>query len=166
MELIVRHDGEDTRVHLRRAGDRFEVQIGERTYLVDRVAANGSIRSLLIEGSQYEVAVRADGERRYQVSGAGGMQEVEVLDPLTLLAEESHAQGKGGAARVNAYMPGRVVALLVEEGESVSAGQGVVVLEAMKMENEIQAEADGVVGKIYVTTGQAVEGGDPLFEIG
>jgi pyruvate carboxylase subunit B len=166
MELIVRHDGEDTHVDLRRSGDQFEVRIGDRTYRVDRVAANGSIRSLLIGGSQYEVGVRSDGDRRYQVSGAGGMEEVEVLDPLTLLAEESHAQGKDGAARVNAYMPGRVVALLVEEGDSVSAGQGVVVLEAMKMENEIQAEADGVVGKIYVTTGQPVEGGDPLFEIG
>ena len=67
---------------------------------------------------------------------------------------------------MSAQMPGRVVAVLVEEGEAVAAGQGLVVLEAMKMENEIQAEAAGVVTKILVEAGQAVEGGDPLFEVG
>ena len=62
-------------------------------------------------------------------------------------------------------MPGRVVTLLVGEGETVKAGQGVVVLEAMKMENEIQTDVAGVVKKIFVEEGQSVEGGDPLFEI-
>jgi pyruvate carboxylase subunit B len=62
-------------------------------------------------------------------------------------------------------MPGRVVTLLLSEGESVEVGQGVVVLEAMKMENEIQAQVAGVVKKIFVEEGQSVEGGDPLFEI-
>ena len=62
-------------------------------------------------------------------------------------------------------MPGRVVAVLVGEGEPVRAGQGVVVLEAMKMQNEIQAEHDGVVKRVCVEPGQAVEGGDLLFEL-
>ena len=63
-------------------------------------------------------------------------------------------------------MPGRVVEILVQEGEEVTAGQGVLVLEAMKMENEIRAEHDGTITKIHVQPGQAVEGGDPLFEMG
>ena len=62
-------------------------------------------------------------------------------------------------------MPGRVAAILVEEGAAVAAGDGVLVLEAMKMENEIQAERDGVVSRILVGLGAAVEGGDPLFEL-
>jgi biotin carboxyl carrier protein len=62
-------------------------------------------------------------------------------------------------------MPGRVVAVLVEPGAEVRRGQGVVVLEAMKMENEIQAESDGVVRTLHVEPGQAVEGGDPLFDL-
>ena len=62
-------------------------------------------------------------------------------------------------------MPGRVVEVLVEEGARVEAGQGLIVLEAMKMENEIQAEHEGVVKQVFVTAGQAVEGGDPLFEL-
>ena len=62
-------------------------------------------------------------------------------------------------------MPGRVVALLVAQGDQVEPGQGVLVLEAMKMENEIAAEAAGVVSQFFVEEGQAVEGGDPLFEV-
>ena len=62
-------------------------------------------------------------------------------------------------------MPGRVVAVLAAEGDAVRAGQGVVVLEAMKMQNEIQAEHDGTIKRICVAAGQAVEGGDLLFEL-
>ncbi|REK07215.1 MAG: biotin/lipoyl-binding protein [Acidobacteria bacterium] len=62
-------------------------------------------------------------------------------------------------------MPGKVVKVLVEAGARVEAGQGVLVLEAMKMENEIQAESSGVLAEIFVSEGQAVQGGDPLFEV-
>jgi biotin carboxyl carrier protein len=62
-------------------------------------------------------------------------------------------------------MPGRVVTLLAAEGQVVAAGQGVLVLEAMKMQNEIQAEHDGTVARILVQPGQSVDGGDPLFEL-
>jgi biotin carboxyl carrier protein len=62
-------------------------------------------------------------------------------------------------------MPGRVAAVLVEAGAQVAAGTGIVVLEAMKMQNEIQAERAGVVRQIFVEPGQAVDGGDPLFEL-
>jgi pyruvate carboxylase subunit B len=62
-------------------------------------------------------------------------------------------------------MPGRVVELLVEVGQEVASGQGLVVLEAMKMENEILAESAGVVRQILVEPGQAVEAGDPLLEM-
>ncbi len=171
MELIVRTTGpegpQESTVEMRRHDGGFEVKIGDRVYQVDRTAANGSIRSFLIEGQQYEISVRPDGQHRYLVTGSGGMEVVEVIDPLTKLAEESHA-GVGGAAgsRVNAYMPGRVVTVLIEPGDEVTAGQGVVVLEAMKMENEIQAESAGVVTEVFVEPGQAVEGGDPLFEVG
>ena len=62
-------------------------------------------------------------------------------------------------------MPGRVTAVLVEEGAEVTTGQGIIVLEAMKMENEIRAEHDGTVSKIHVQPGQAVDLGNPLFEM-
>ena len=88
------------------------------------------------------------------------------MELLAHLAASSHeATAAGGVERVDAYMPGRVVGLLVEEGATVAAGDGILVLEAMKMENEIQAERPGTVRAIFVEPGQAVEGGDPLYEI-
>jgi biotin carboxyl carrier protein len=93
-------------------------------------------------------------------------QEVEVLDPLTHLARKSRGgDAAGGRQQVRAMMPGLVKEVLVEEGAEVTAGQGVVVLEAMKMENEIACEGAGKVTKIFVEPGVHVDGGEPLFEI-
>ena len=124
------------------------------------------MRSLIIEGRQFEVSVRRQNGGSYSVGHQGAIDEVEVLDPLSYLAGQGSAGAKRkGAHQIEAYMPGRVVEILVEEGTRVEAGQGLIVLEAMKMENEIQAEHEGVVKRIFVTAGQAVEGGDPLFEL-
>ena len=166
MNLVVRHGGREERVEVRRAGGGFEVVLGDRTYHVDAGAARAGLLSLRLDGAQHEVAVHPQGDGVYWVSTAKGSGPVEVADPLTHLASRSRG-GKGGKRRqrVNAYMPGRVVALLAEEGQEVAAGQGVVVLEAMKMENEIVAEHDGRIGKIFVQPGQAVEMGNPLFEL-
>lgn len=165
MDLIVRHGEREERVKIRQDGDGFEVKVGDRTYHVDAVSARAGLRSLRIDGTQHEVAVRPHQDD-YWVSAASGSGPVSVTDPLTHLAAQSHG-GKGGRRqqRVNAYMPGRVVSILVEEGQAVTAGQGIVVLEAMKMQNEIQAEHDGTVTKIHVQNGQAVEGGTPLFDL-
>ncbi len=166
MELIARLDGREERILVERDGDAYRVSIAERSYRVDleRFAETG--RSLVIEGVQHEVAVRSLTSGRYQVSSAHGLDEVEVVDPLTHLARQAHAGDAGsGGGRTSAYMPGRVVGFLVEAGDTVEPGQGVLVLEAMKMENEIAAERGGVVSRFFVEEGQAVESGDDLFEI-
>lgn len=165
MELIVRRGEREEKVRVRKDGDLYEVTVGERTWTVDAKTARGGLRSLRIDGAHHEVAVSVRGED-YWISTRDGGGPVSVTDPLTHLA--SQTRGGGGGKRrqkVNAYMPGRVVEILVEEGQEVTAGQGVIVLEAMKMQNEIRAEHDGTVTRIHVQTGQAVEGGDPLFEM-
>ena len=166
MDLVVRRGEREERVKVRRNDDGYEVVIGDRTYHVDALTAHAGVHSLRIDGAHHEVAVRRQGEGTYWVSTAHGAGPVEVLDPLAHLAAQSMG-GKGGKRRqrVDAYMPGRVVAVLVEEGAEVKAGQGVVVLEAMKMENEISAEHDGRIGKVHVQPGQAVDTGSPLFEL-
>ncbi|HEX6902018.1 MAG TPA: biotin/lipoyl-containing protein [Thermoanaerobaculia bacterium] len=166
MNLVVRSGEREEKVEVRRIDGGFEVTVGERTYRVDAAAARAGLHSLRIDGAQHEVAVRAQGEGAWWVSTAQGGGAVAVSDPLTHLASQTRG-GKGGRRRerVAAYMPGRVVTLLVEEGQEVAAGQGIVVLEAMKMENEIRAERDGTVSKIFVQPGQAVDTGNPLFEL-
>jgi biotin carboxyl carrier protein len=70
-----------------------------------------------------------------------------------------------GAGTITASMPGRVVKILVEPGDKVQQGQGVLILEAMKMENEIKAPKDGVVSSISVREGESVESGAMMAEI-
>ena len=184
MELIARWRAggaeREERVRVRglpgAVGGRWEVAIGDRVHVVDAVHLPGRIGhwSLIVDGAQHEAAVAPvagrgveEGPARYRVSLAGAEHEVEVTDPLTHLARKAHGAAAGGRAEtVTAYMPGRVVAILVAEGEEVQAGQGVVVLEAMKMENEISPDHPGKVAKIHVEKGQAVETGDPLFDLG
>lgn len=166
MNLIVRHGDREERVKVRRDGDGYEVSIGGRTYHVDAEAARAGLHSLRIDGAQHEVAVHRQDEDTWWVSTAHGAGPVEVADPLTHLAAQTRG-GEGGRRRhtIKAYMPGRVVTLLVQEGQEVTTGQGVLVLEAMKMENEIRAEHDGTVTKVHVQPGQAVDMGNPLFEL-
>jgi biotin carboxyl carrier protein len=166
VELVVRHGEREERVRVRRAGDGFEVSLGGRTYQVDVGAARAGLHSLRIDGAQHEVAVHSQSDGLYWVSTAEGSGAVEVADPLTYLASQAQG-GKSGKRRkrVDAYMPGRVVALLAEEGQEVAAGQGILVLEAMKMENEIRADHDGRIAKFFVRPGEAVDMGNPLFEM-
>ncbi len=169
MELIARQGERTEKVRVRQHGNGYEVVVGDRVYQVDAASGEtGGARSLLIDGAQHEVSVRRDGPdgEDWTVSGRHGVSSVSITDPLTHLAAQTRG-GKGGKRhkKVNAYMPGRVVAVLVEEGGTVTAGQGVIVLEAMKMENEIRAEHDGTIAKIFVQPGQAVDMGNPLFEL-
>lgn len=165
MDLIVHHREREERVQVERIDGGWRVRVGETEHVVDVASLGGAVRSLRVEGQQHEVAVFPENSHRYWVSSARGGEVVEIMDPLTHLAHSSHGSSRGGAQRVTAYMPGRVVKVLVAEGETVVAGQGLVVLEAMKMENEIRAEAPGVVKQVLVTSGQAVDGGDVLFEL-
>ena len=166
MELIIK-DGElEDQVSIARHGDGYAVRVGERAYLVDAVAVGPGRRSLLLDGEQVEVSVRELADGALWVRSRHGEGVVEVSDPLTHLARASRGgTGPQGRRVVKAYMPGRVVALLASEGDSLTAGQGVVVLEAMKMENEIKTDHPGTLVKLHVTEGQAVEGGDVLFEV-
>jgi len=166
MELIVRLGDREEKVVVERQGERHLVTLGNRALTVDRRSA-GRLWSLVVDGIAHEVSV-APEDGGYRVTGRRAAYRVAVTDPLTHLAQVSAGAARGGQGHevVKAYMPGRVVTLLAEEGQEVAAGDGLVVLEAMKMENEIRAEHSGVVKKVFVEPGQTVEGGDPLFEIG
>jgi biotin carboxyl carrier protein len=170
VELIVRQGKREEKVRVRHDAAGYEVTVGERTYRVDALPARPGLLSLRIEDGtvtrHHEVAVRAQGnEGTYWVSTAAGAGPVEVADPLAHLAAQTQSAGAKRRQRVDAYMPGRVTSVLVAEGDEVTTGQGIIVLEAMKMENEIRAEHDGKISKLHVQPGQAVDTGNPLFEM-
>jgi biotin carboxyl carrier protein len=166
MRFVSRIAGKTTPISVERHQGRYIVELGGVRHEVDTRTLGPWVLSLLVEGKSHEVAVVRHGDGNYSVDWRGRSFEVELVDPLTHLAETSRGEvGKLGKKVVKAYMPGRVVELRVQPGDRVETGQPMIVLEAMKMQNEIQAERSGVVTRIFVAAGQAVEGGDPLFEV-
>ncbi len=129
--------------------------------------------SVLWEGRSYEVRVEpvvaGDGLRIYvsgSPSGGPGSGALEFLvrihDPRRLRRRGPGGFEVAGRQQVAAPMPGRVVRVLVQEGDAVEAGQGLLVVEAMKMQNEIQSPKKGIVEKILASTGRAVNAGETL----
>jgi 3-methylcrotonyl-CoA carboxylase alpha subunit len=176
MELIVRRqDGADAgsaaggsaeRLRIEPAGGGYDISVGGRAYHVEAARLRPGLYSLRLDGAQHEVAVHRRPDGTYRVSDPQAAVTVEVADPLAHLAAQSTAGGSARRRRrVTAYMPGRVVALLAAEGDTVRAGQAILVLDALKMQIEILAEHDGTDIRILVQPGQSVDGGDPLFEM-
>jgi biotin carboxyl carrier protein len=164
MKLVARYDGTDTPVEVERHGGGYRVKIGDRTILADLGAAGPYVRSLRLEdGTQYALMHHRDGNT-HQITLSGATYHVEIFDPLSLMRRRSE-DDMGGHGVIKALMPGRIVRVLVAKGETVAKGAGLLVLEAMKMENEIPAPAAGVVDEIFVEAGQTVDGGADLIHI-
>jgi len=142
---------------------RWRVCIDGRDHVVDSRETSPGSFSLLIEHAAAEVSVTSRGEE-FQVVVGGRTHRLRLLDERAMRRRERSASADGGR-EVRAAMPGKVVAVLVEKGTAVERGQGILVLEAMKMENEIQAPRSGTVTDIRVQPGQAVEAGELLAQI-
>ncbi|HUP50444.1 MAG TPA: biotin/lipoyl-containing protein [Thermoanaerobaculia bacterium] len=164
MKLIARHEGNDIEVEVQRLGSGHRVRLGRRWVEANLVDAGRFVRSLRLEdGTQFSLVHHRDGDT-HEITLAGSNVKIGIIDPLSLKRRRREDEG-GGAGIVKALMPGRVVRILVREGEAVRKGAGLLILEAMKMENEIRCPADGVVGRILVSAGQTVEGGAELLHI-
>lgn len=121
------------------------------------VRVEGRVFDLVLDGDSPNVAVFASGRRAAAV----------VENAHQRAAASVRSGGRGGSTGlITSPMPGKVVKVLVAEGDDVQPGRPLVVVEAMKMENELVAEAAGVVQKVYVQPGDAVEGGARLISIG
>jgi len=166
VELIAIAGGRTERVSIERDGQHYEVRVGERSYRIEARSLGAFVQSLIVDGEQHETAVFRAAAGRFRVGWGGHATEVEIVDPLVHLARTAHGDaGRQGRQTLAAYMPGRVVSVAVAPGDAVEPGQALVVLEAMKMQNEIQADRAGIVKTVHVAPGQAVEGGDPLLEL-
>ena len=158
--------GESLRIGLREIGEgQYEVTIGGETVHVDAVRSGRTIYSVIEEGQQFEVVVDEKGGHDFDVLVGGRIFHMESVDERTRLLARSAAPVATGPQTVAAEMPGKVVKVSVPVGTAVDEGQGVVVIEAMKMENEMPSPIDGVVVEIAVREGDTVEAGTTLFVV-
>jgi pyruvate carboxylase subunit B len=147
--------------------DGEEVQIdGQRVQASLRLRPGTPLRQLTVDGRSMDVALQARGRGRWVAGVCGEHVELEVLDERTRhLRSLTAAARPAGGGIIRAPMPGLVAKVLVEPGAVLSAGAGVLVLEAMKMENELRTSVAGVVAAIRVAAGQTVEKGQVLVEL-
>jgi biotin carboxyl carrier protein len=155
--------GRTLRVEVQGRDGRYTVRLGQRTLEVDYQEWEGGFASLLVEGRSHDVGIERQAAG-YRVQ----LAEHELLIELAPAAREAAAATRRpttGPLRVAAPMPGKIVRVLVEAGQPVAAEQGLVVVEAMKMENELRAPRAGRVRETCVRLGQAVETGAVLVVI-
>jgi biotin carboxyl carrier protein len=134
------------------------------TQAVDATLLEPGILSLLIDGKSYRVLLDARHDGRAVLLN-GQRYGYAIEDPRSLRARSRHAAGGDGPQPIRAPMPGRVVRVLAKVGDVVEARQGVVVIEAMKMQNELKAPKAGRVARINVEAGGTVQAGDVLAVI-
>ncbi len=163
---------------------RYFVTIGERTFRVElrqggvrldgadvaaelRAVPGAPMHHLILDGASYPIHARQGSDAGIWTVHTDGVRlEADVVDQRTraIRAMTSRSVRPRGPRPVKAPMPGLVARLLVAVGDRVEAGQGVAIVEAMKMENELKVDAGGVVARIAVQAGQAVEKGAVMIE--
>jgi len=142
-------------------GNRFRVEMGGRIIEGDAVEVATGTYSVLIDGHSFEVrAEPAIGGLRVH---AGSREFViGIDDPRAWRRRRGGALEAEGRQEVVAPMPGKVVRVLAQQGDEVEAGQGLFVVEAMKMQNEIRSPKKGKIERLLITEGQVVNAGEPL----
>jgi len=159
MTLTVMVDGRPVPVDLERQGDRWTAAKREASIL----EAEPGVYSVLLDGRSFEARIERTAEA-WAVTIGGRRFEIEVVDPRRL-SRRGRGPGQEGRQRVTAPMPGKVVRVLAAEGDAVEAGQGIAVIEAMKMQNEIKAPKAGRVAALSIREGATVAAGEVLAEV-
>jgi len=169
MTFWVKVGPEEKRVRIEEMGGLFSVEIDGRKRLVDcRIAGHRDQLSLIIDHKSHLIEcapVRVD-EGTYYAKIAGRIYNLEIFDERLIAARQaSPRMGQGGPCIIRSPMPGFIVDVLVGPGDHVTTGSPVVVMEAMKMQNELLCDVDGIVRTVNVKPLDTVESQAILLEI-
>lgn len=164
MAYIAKWGDEEHKVEVVEAGHPWRVKVGEAVHAVDVLELGSGLYSLIIDGKSYEVDVLVEGEALLVQVGNKAFR-LELQEERRRALKAAQAKEVVGRQVMTAPMPSKVVRIFVSVGDQVKAGDGVIVLEAMKMENELKALGPGVVKEIKVQEGQGVGGGEVLVII-
>jgi biotin carboxyl carrier protein len=172
MQYEIKIGGRTRQVVVHRADGAFKVLVDGRESAVDAVRIDAHLWSFIVRpgpsgvGGSYEVTVAFHGSAGEIAVGVGPVPVMASLNGRRR-RDRKEEQGHGGSEpqRLVAPMPGKIVRVLVQTGEAVRARQPVVVVEAMKMENELRAGGPGTVTEIHAVEGQSVDAGALLAVI-
>ena len=169
MRYEIEVGGRTRHVAVERAGDAFAVELDGRTWRIDASRVDAHTLSLILDN---ELDDRAGSEVTVVPGPSAGQFTIQVgAVPIAVTVNgRRHRAGASdpagaGPQRITAPMPGKIVRVFVRPGDAVTARQPLVVVEAMKMENELRANRDGTVAEVHVHEGLSVEAGAPLIVI-
>ena len=137
------------------------VKVEDREHIVDARWTQSDLLSLIIDGRSYQVDIHTEKDS-HEVLVEGEHFDFELFDERKALLKSAAGLGVEGVQEIRASMPGKIVKVLVAEGDEVEEGDGLVIVEAMKMENEMKSPKAGAVTKVGVEEGEAVEAGTLL----
>jgi biotin carboxyl carrier protein len=158
-EVIV--GGKPHRLELEKTAAGWDCLLDGQPVHIDAVIPRGDVLSLLVDGHAYEIKREQTATDLHMWVGSTRFA-VELHDPRSLRSRKHAAGDEKGPRKIVAPMPGRIVRVLLAENSEVEAGQGIVVVEAMKMQNEIKSPKKGIVKKMLAIPGAAVNPGDVL----
>ena len=160
MKWEIELDGKLRSVELIYTGERAHWSVEGRVLDADAVEVSPGIYSILIDGKSFQARVEAKSDPDLRVTVAGLEFNAAVRDPRKWMRNRAAGAEAEGRQPVTAPMPGKIVLVLVTAGETVEVGQGIVVVEAMKMQNEIRSPKSGTIERLLVVAGQTVNAGE------
>lgn len=158
-------DGKTHRLELTRGDSTWQCIVDGKVMEVDAVLTAKDVLSLLIGNKAYEIKRERSLQGELHMVIGSARHAVEVQDPRSLRTRRAAAGTEAGPQKVTAAMPGKIVRIMVKEKDEVAAGQPILVMEAMKMQNEIKSPKAGKVQKILTSEGSTVNAGDALAVI-
>ncbi|HEY6803355.1 MAG TPA: biotin/lipoyl-containing protein [Pyrinomonadaceae bacterium] len=168
MKLKAEVNAQVAEVTITGSGETIQAEIDGRSYEVKVHESNNNSYLLIHDSTVYDCRVENAPQTResFNVSLRNRRHTVAIVDPRRLRTDENSDRHHHGPTELAAQMPGKVVRVLVEVGAKVEKGSGIIVVEAMKMQNEMKSPRAGVVASINVTPGDTVNAGEVLATIG
>lgn len=142
-------------------GNIFTIRLNGKEYEVDYDAGAQNLYSFIINNMSYGVEI-SQKHNEYDIIRGADFFHVEILDEMKKYMKERVTKQLQGRQVITTMMPGLILKVFVEPGQAVKAGDPLLILEAMKMENEIKAQKDGVVQQVFVQANQVVAANDKL----
>ncbi|HEY6268621.1 MAG TPA: biotin/lipoyl-containing protein [Candidatus Acidoferrum sp.] len=140
----------------------WRVTLDGKPLAIDAVEIAPNTISILLDGQSFEISVMPSPDGKLKLQTGAHEFTAEVIDPRAWSGRRHGAVEAEGRQQILAPMPGKVVRLLVKEGDHVEAGQGLLVVEAMKMQNEIRSPKSGTIERVLAREGQPVNAGEIL----
>lgn len=164
MKLIAEVADEKHTIEIKRDGNKLTAEIDGRIYELEASEPEPNVWVFKHENKIHQIFV-SPNERAgepYAVNAGNQNYEIKIYDPKRLRGSDAGGDQAGGASEIKTQMPGKLARVLVEIGAEIKKGEGVLIVEAMKMQNEMKSPKDGTVKEICFSEGATVNAGDVL----